>query len=93
MVHSVGLVSLALGAGSGGVSVALACGMLGLVSLGVVLWGWCGASGGSGHRQVRLLALLIGFALGMGVVLVAGDAVLLFVGWEVIGVVSVLLVG
>jgi len=67
--------------------------MLGLVSLGVVLWAWCGSAGGAGQRQVRLVAMLVGFALGMGIVMVAGDAVLLFVGWEVIGVVSVLLVG
>ena len=54
------------------------CMMLGLVSLGVVLWAWCGSAGGAGQRQVRLVAMLVGFALGMGIVMVAGDAVLLF---------------
>ena len=34
-----------------------------------------------------------GFAVGMVLVMHAGDGVLLFVGWECIGVASVLLVG
>jgi len=67
--------------------------MLGLVSLGVILWG-CGSGMGSvSGLGMRLLALLVSFALGMLLVLLAGDSVLLFVGWEVIGVASVLLVG
>lgn len=41
----------------------------------------------------RLAGWLGGFAVGMVLVMHAGDGVLLFVGWECIGVASVLLVG
>jgi formate hydrogenlyase subunit 3/multisubunit Na+/H+ antiporter MnhD subunit len=67
--------------------------MLGLVSLGVILWGTGSGLGSIAGLGMRLLALLTAFALGMLLVLLAGDSVVLFIGWEVIGVASVLLVG
>ena len=64
--------------------------MLGVVGACVVVWGG-GPARGVG--STRLVGLLCGFVGGMAWVMLAGDVVLLFVGWECIGVVSVLLVG
>ena len=66
--------------------------MLGVVGGCVMAWG-AGSSGARGVGASRLVVLLGAFVFGMGVVMVSGDAVVLFVGWECIGVVSVLLVG
>jgi len=74
-------------------SMALLAWMLGLVSLGVVLWGAASGLESVSGLGLRLMGLLVGFALGMLLVLLGGDAVILFLGWEVIGVASVLLVG
>ena len=56
-------------------------------------WGTGSAVGSLSCIGMRLLALLASFALGMLLVLLAGDSVVLFIVWEVIGVASVLLVG
>ena len=67
--------------------------MLGVVAMGVVGW----AVGSTGTTRlggaVRLVWMLIGFAVGMVLVIWSGDMCVLFVGWECIGVMSVVLVG
>ena len=67
------------------------CLMLLIVSLAVLLWSqwYTGADSGG----LRLSWLLGGFTAGMVLVLLAADLVVLFLGWEIIGVASVLLVG
>ena len=66
-------------------------GMLVVVSSAVLVWAaWYTGADGAG---LRLGWLLGAFTAGMGLVFVAADLVGLFLGWEVIGVASVLLVG
>jgi NADH:ubiquinone oxidoreductase subunit 5 (subunit L)/multisubunit Na+/H+ antiporter MnhA subunit len=68
-------------------------GMLGVVAACVMLWGLASSVHSASGTGVRLAAWLGSFAVGMVLVMVASDAVLLFLGWECIGVASVLLVG
>lgn len=72
------------GAGVGLVTLVL---MLGLVAHGVIVW-----ASGSGSEHVRLVWLLLGFTLGMCLVIVCSDGVIQFCGLECIGI-AVLLVG
>ena len=65
--------------------------LLGMISCLDVLYGlWYGWSDGS---MKRLLVLLLFFTLGMLVILLSGDLMVLFFGWEMIGVASFLLIG
>jgi NADH:ubiquinone oxidoreductase subunit 5 (subunit L)/multisubunit Na+/H+ antiporter MnhA subunit len=52
-----------------------------------VWYGWSDSSAG------RLILLLLFFTLGMLIIIVSSDGIILFVGWEMIGVASYLLVG